>query len=168
MYPKELCCAVLRGVTEQLKEDGLLKDDGGFGVQLANGENEIEASCKGPEQGFSGRYHEDLTVQILKDEMVTQERLSELDFSNNKGRLDQRPIGRGAKVDGPPPPYRQAGSISTKALTRTQTTDGGWWPTQMKAKDTSGMSYFAPAPPLEALSTVISLAVTQIGIHADP
>ena len=36
---------------------------------------------------------------------------------------------------------------------------------QMKCMDPSGDSYFAPAPPLEALRTVISLAATKIGHH---
>ena len=36
---------------------------------------------------------------------------------------------------------------------------------QMKAQDHSGASYFARAPPLEALRTVPSLAVTSIGDH---
>ncbi len=35
----------------------------------------------------------------------------------------------------------------------------------MKAHDRSGTSYFAPAPPLEALRTVISLAMTRVGAH---
>ena len=34
---------------------------------------------------------------------------------------------------------------------------------QMQAKDASGL--FCPAPPLEALRTVLSLAVTEIGSH---
>ena len=34
---------------------------------------------------------------------------------------------------------------------------------QLKAHDHSGTSYFAPAPPLEALRTVVSLAVTSVG-----
>ena len=36
---------------------------------------------------------------------------------------------------------------------------------QIKARDHSGNSYFAPAPPLEALRTVLSLATTRIGGH---
>ncbi len=35
----------------------------------------------------------------------------------------------------------------------------------MKAHDLSGQSYFAPAPPLEAIRTVISLAMTRVGSH---
>ena len=36
---------------------------------------------------------------------------------------------------------------------------------QLKATDFSGKSYFAPAPPLEALRTVISMAMTTCGDH---
>ena len=35
--------------------------------------------------------------------------------------------------------------------------------TQLKATDTSRNSYFAPAPPVEALRTALSLAVTKCG-----
>ena len=34
---------------------------------------------------------------------------------------------------------------------------------QLKATDTSGKSYFAPADPFEALPTMLRLAMTQIG-----
>ena len=36
---------------------------------------------------------------------------------------------------------------------------------QMKALDTSEASHFAPAPPLEALKTILSLAMTKCGSH---
>ena len=36
---------------------------------------------------------------------------------------------------------------------------------ELKALDKSGQSYFAPAPPLEALRTVLSLATSKIGSH---
>ena len=36
---------------------------------------------------------------------------------------------------------------------------------QLKAHDRSGETYFAPAPPLEALRTVLSLAMTKVGDH---
>ena len=36
---------------------------------------------------------------------------------------------------------------------------------QLKATDFSGKSYFAPAPPLESLRTVISMAMTTAGDH---
>ena len=36
---------------------------------------------------------------------------------------------------------------------------------ELKALDRSGACYFAPAPPLEALRTVFSMAMTRIGSH---
>ena len=36
---------------------------------------------------------------------------------------------------------------------------------ELKAMDKSNNSYFAPAPPLEALRTVLSSAMTRIGKH---
>ena len=36
---------------------------------------------------------------------------------------------------------------------------------QMKALDSSGQSFFAPAPPIEALRTVVGKAMTRIGSH---
>ena len=74
----------MRGVTEHLKADGLFKD-GCLSVQLADDEKELKASCKGYEQGFSGRYHDDLTGQTIKDEMVTRARIIKLDLCNKKG-----------------------------------------------------------------------------------
>ena len=90
-YPKELCRAVLRGVTEQFKEDGLFKDSC-FGVQVDDDEKEIGDTCQGPEQRFSGWYRDDLTGQVLKDELVTQARLIELAFFNKKGVWIKVPI----------------------------------------------------------------------------
>ena len=49
IYPKELCRAMLKGVTDQLKEERILKN-GCFGVQVADDEEEIAANCHGPEQ----------------------------------------------------------------------------------------------------------------------
>ena len=36
---------------------------------------------------------------------------------------------------------------------------------QLKCRDHSGATYFAPAPPLEALRAIISLASTAVGDH---
>ena len=52
-----------------MRFDGLLKS-GCFGVQAADDEAEIEKNLRGPEQGFSGAYRDDLTGQVLKDELV--------------------------------------------------------------------------------------------------
>ena len=75
---------MIKGITEQLREDRLLKR-GCFGVQIQDDEEEIGANCQGPEQGFSGRFRDDLTGQVLKDELVLQARRVELQFFNKKG-----------------------------------------------------------------------------------
>ena len=41
IYPRGLCQAVIKGITEQLKEDRLLKN-GCFGIQVPDDEEEIE------------------------------------------------------------------------------------------------------------------------------
>ena len=48
-YPRELCRAILYGFSAQLKVDGRLLD-GCYGVQVADGEEELRKSIYGPEQ----------------------------------------------------------------------------------------------------------------------
>ena len=84
MYLKGLCGAVLKGVSDQLRADGLLKQ-GCYGIQVADDDLEILKSICGPEQGYSGRYKDDLTGQLLKDELVMKARRVELDYFNSKG-----------------------------------------------------------------------------------
>ena len=45
IYPRGLCQAVIKGITEQLREDRLLKR-GCFGVQIQDDEEEIGANAK--------------------------------------------------------------------------------------------------------------------------
>ena len=67
-YPKALCRALFKGVTDQLRADGLLKQ-GCYGIQVADDDLEVLKSIYGPEQGFSGRYKDNITGQLLKDEL---------------------------------------------------------------------------------------------------
>ena len=39
----------------------------------------------GPEQGYSRKYKDDITGQLLKDELVLKERRMELEYFNSKG-----------------------------------------------------------------------------------
>ena len=84
MYPKGLRRAVFKGVTDQLRADGLLKQ-GCYGIRVANEDFEVLKSMYGPEQGYSGKYKDDLTGQLLKDELVLKARRVELDYFNSKG-----------------------------------------------------------------------------------
>ena len=85
-YPRELCRAVLRGITRQLHADRRMKP-GCYGVQAVDDEEEIKQHSYGPEQGFSGRFRGDLTGQVLRDDLVLQARMKELEFFHNKGVL---------------------------------------------------------------------------------
>ena len=75
-YPRALCQAMLRGVMAQLRADRRLKA-GCFGIQALD-DDEVQQTLYGPEQGYSGRYRDDSTGQVLKDELVTAARMKEL------------------------------------------------------------------------------------------
>jgi len=66
IYPPKLCRAILRGITDQLRQDKKLVP-GCHGIQVVDDEDPIEATMRGPTQGYSGKYRDDLTGQTLKD-----------------------------------------------------------------------------------------------------
>ena len=162
-YPRGLCRAILHGIRNQLSIDTLIKP-GCFGVQAADDEAEIERNLRGPAQGYSGKFKDDLTGQVLKDSLVEAARAVELSFFHSKkvwvklpksvakAQNGRRPISvRWVDVnkgDDLNPNYR------SRLVAR-----------QLKATDFSGKSYFAPAPPLEALRTVVSMAMTSVGAN---
>ncbi len=162
-YSRELCRAILKGVTAQLRNDALLKD-GCFGIQVPDDEEEIENNLRGPEQGYSGRYRDDISGQILKDSVVQAARAKELLFFHNKGVWMKKARSTARAKTGRPP-------ISVRWVDVNKGDDmcpnyrSRLVARQMKAYDKSGQSYFAPAPPLEALRTVLSLAMTRTGDH---
>ena len=90
---------MLRGADKQLKDDGLVKN-GCVGVHIEDDEKEISDNCQGLEQGFSERYRDDLTGQLLKDRLVTQARLIELAFFNKKGVWIKVPISEACRWTG--------------------------------------------------------------------
>ena len=83
-YPRGLCRAMLKGVTAQLRADSLLKD-GCYGIQVPDEDSEVVKQINGPAQGFSGRFRDDLTGQVLKDSLVIEARAQELLYFHNKG-----------------------------------------------------------------------------------
>ena len=72
-YPKGFCRAVLKGVPDQLRADGLL-NQGLYGSQFADEDHEVLKIIYGPEQGYFERYKDDVTGQLLKDELVLKAR----------------------------------------------------------------------------------------------
>ena len=163
IYPRGLCRAIIKGTANQLRADGITKN-GCFGLQAKDDEEEITRACYGPAQGYSGKYHDDVTGQILRDELVDQARALELDFFNKKGVWRKRHFSISRQITGKPPISVRWVDVN-KGDEANPNYRSRLVARQLKAHDHSGASYFAPAPPLEALRTVLSLAVTSIGDH---
>ena len=161
IYSSKLCRAIIKGMTAQLHADGRMKP-GEIGIHALDDDEAVNSSMKGPSEGFSGAYRDDLTKQVLRDDLVHEARRKELDYFTSKGVWVKKPkaearlrTGRGPisvrwvdvnKGDDLNPRYR------SRLVAR-----------QMKAHDKSGISYFAPTPPLEALRTVLSMAASEVG-----
>ncbi len=162
-YPRALCQAMLRGATAQLRHDRRLKP-GCFGIQAVDDDEEVSKSLYGPEQGYSGKYKDDLTGQVLRDDLVRAARLKELEYFTSKGVWVKVPMGRARQATGRSPitvrwvDVNKGDEANPKYRSRLVAR-------QIKAMDRSGQSFFAPAPPIEALRTVLSLAMTRIGNH---
>ena len=65
----------------------------------ADDDLEVLKNIYGPEQGYSGRYKDDLTGQLLKDEVVLKARWVELDYfiprvsgRRYQGRTHEQPL----------------------------------------------------------------------------
>ena len=162
-YPRDLCRAVLKGITAQLKADKRMKP-GCHGIQAVDDEEELKQFAYGPEQGYSGRFKDDLTGQVLRDDLVLQARMKELELFHAKGVWIKVPRDRARAVTGRNPitgrwvDVNKGDEIEPKYRSRLVAR-------QLKALDRSGASYFAPAPPLEALRTILSMAMTRCGKH---
>ncbi len=163
VYPRGLCKAILRGIRDQLREDSVLKE-GCYGVQAPDEDAKVERNLRGPAQGHSGRYRDDLTGQVLKDVLVQEARAKELEFFYAKNVWLKIPKAEVRARGG-----RQPISVRWVAVNKGDDLNPKYRSRlvarQMRAHDVSGQNYFAPAPPLEALRTVISLAMTRVGSH---
>ena len=124
----------------------------------------VQKFLYGPAQGYSGKYKDDLTGQTLRDDLVLEARVKELKFFADKQVWLKVPRQRAYERTGKPP-------ISVRWVDTNKGDEAEpnyrsrLVARQLKACDSSGASYFAPAPPLEALRTVISLAMTRCGSH---
>ena len=160
-YPRALCKAMLKGVRNQMVSDGLLKN-GCFGLQAPDDDGEVEMHMRGPAQGYSGAYRDDLTGQVLKDELVKAARAKELAFFHSRRVWLKVPKAHARAKGGRPPisvrwvDVNKGDDVQPNYRSRLVAR-------QLRAMDLSGQSFFAPAPPLEALRTVLSLAATSVG-----
>ena len=60
IYSSKLCRAIIRGMTAQLTADGMVKP-GEVGINALDDDEIIKLAMKGPAQGYSGAYRDDLT-----------------------------------------------------------------------------------------------------------
>ena len=79
IYPKDLCKAVLKGMTKQMRMDHKLKP-GCFGIQAVDEEDHVNDVIHSPENGFSDRYKDDISGQVLRDDLVKKARQDELQY----------------------------------------------------------------------------------------
>ena len=132
---------MIKGTVEQLKLDHLLKE-GCYGVQVADDDAAVAASLMGPAQGYSGRFRDDLTGQLLKDTLVEEARAKELLYFHSKGVWMKVPKSSARAQTGRPP-------ISVRWVDVNKGDDlvpnyrSRLVARQLKAHDKSGETYFA-------------------------
>ena len=163
-YSPGLCKAILRGISNQLHQRGVLRRHE-VGLHAVDDEAIAENHLRGPEQGYSGKHRDDVTGQVLHDDLVKEARLKELDYFNAKGVWRKRLKVEAFKRTGRQPitvrwvDVNKGDDLNPRYRSRLVAR-------QLKAMDRSGQSFFAPTPPLEALRTVLSFAATKIGTWA--
>jgi hypothetical protein len=178
--------AILRGFDNQLRADGLLIE-GVYGIQPACDEDHIlQLTTPGVWGALaaptdetkpvetpkypsglqsSGQFKDDITKQPLVDALVKEARKAELIYFAQKNVWMKVPRKVCYESTGRPP-------ISVRWVDVNKGDDerpkyrSRLVARQMKVMEGSNLSaYFAPAPPLEALRTVLSLARTTVGEH---
>ena len=121
----------------------------------------LEAELRGPAQGYSGKYVDDMSKQVLKDSLVQEARAKELLYFNSKGVSRKRPRSEAFQRTGRPPitvrwvDVNKGDEPNPKDRSRLVAR-------QLKATDKSNATYFAPTPPLESLRSILMLSLIHI------
>ena len=89
-YPPKLVKRIISGIISQLKHDGTMKD-GEVGMYAMDDDVEIAKELRGPEQGYSGKYKDAISGQVLQDKLVAEDRAKELKYFIDKGVWQKRP-----------------------------------------------------------------------------
>ncbi len=159
-YSDALCKAILRGMYDQMRESGIVHDHE-VGLHAVTDDGDFEKAFKAKDLRYTGRYRDDITGQILRDDLVREARAKELEYFKAKGVWLKRPRREARHVTGRPPisvrwvDVNKGDDLTPKYRSRLVAR-------QLKAHDRGNNSYFAPTPPLEALRTVVSLAATTL------
>ena len=162
MHPAGLCKAIVRGITRQLEPIGTI-EAGVVGPHAATDEKQNMAQLKMSENGYSCKYKDDISGQLLRDDLAAAARVAELEYFNSKGVWRKKTTQEAYLRTGRPPiPVRRADVNKGDRLNPRRSRLVARQP---KATDKSGASYFAPSPPPDALRTVLYSATTIIGFR---
>ena len=145
----------------QMKACGIVRDHE-VGLHAVTDDGEFERAFKAKDPRFSGKFKDDITGQVLRDDLVAEARKKELLYFKTKGVWCKRPKDEARRRTGRPPitvrwvDVNKGDDAEPRYRSRLVAR-------QLKAHDRGSNSYFAPTPPLEALRTVLSLAATKVG-----
>ncbi len=160
-YSKDLCRAIVKGMHAQMRRVGIVNDHE-VGLHAMTDEPAVEELVRKDDPRYTGKCKDDITGQVLRDDLVREARAKELEYFKSKGVWAKRPRREAKQVTGRPPisvrwvDVNKGDDLSPRYRSRLVAR-------QLKAHDRTNASYFAPTPPLEALRTVLSLAATKIG-----
>ena len=159
-YSRGLCKAIIRGMVSQMRELGIWRP-GEIGLNAVTDDVDDEKQLRGPEQGFSGRFRDDISGQVLRDDLVQEARAKELKHFIDKGVWIKCPKNQAKQRTG-----KKAISVRWVDVNKGDDVNPRYRSRlvarQLKARDRSGASFFAPTPPLEALRTVISMTASKL------
>ena len=180
IYPFDLCKAILVGLREQLKSDGLMSDNvvGMHPVNAIQAEDKtivatdvemllmefevdpvLAMTAKGEKFQSEKVYRDAMTGQVLVPELVKQARAEEMKYFTDKGVWIYRPRSEAFERMGKRP-------ISCKWVDVNKGDDDNpRYRSRLVARELrlpGEDAIFAPTPPLEALRTVLSLAATNV------
>ncbi len=102
VYSDKLCQTILKGIKQQMQVDGLLQR-GCYELQAHDDEKDRSEAVNRPREGFSGKYRDDLTGQILNDKLVEAARAKEIAYFVAKGVWKMVPRATSYQRTGRPP-----------------------------------------------------------------
>ena len=98
-YSKGLCRAVIAGMGRQMRSQGILRA-GEVGLHAVDDEEGGQSCTHTPQLGYSGRYRDDVSGHILRDDLVQAARREELKYFYTKGVWIKRPKGEAKRMTG--------------------------------------------------------------------
>ena len=163
VYPVKLCKAILTGLRDQLRSDGVVID-GIVGMHEMPDEH-VEQTCVNVDghalrfDNGEGPFFDDLTKQELSTPLVKAARRKELQYFEDKHVWRRVPISEAVRASGRPPitvrwvDVNKGDDVSPDIRSRLVAR-------QIRGAHEDPM--FAPTPPLESLRTILSYAATDM------